>query len=45
MSRAKQEVKKGVQMNGHTIWQAQEIKLLRVILDVNLQFSEQINRY
>ena len=38
MSRAKQEVKKEVHIDGHTIRQAQDIKLLGVILDVNLQF-------
>ena len=44
MSRAKQEVKKEVHIDGHTIRQAQEIKLLGVILDVNLQFSEDIKQ-
>ena len=44
MSRAKQEVKKEVHIDGHTIRQAQEIKLLGVILDVNLQFSEHIKQ-
>ena len=41
---AKQEVKKAVQIDGNTIRQAQEIKLLGVILDVNLQFSEHIKQ-
>ena len=44
MSRAKQEVKKAVHINGHTIRQAEEIKLLGVILDVNVQFSEHIKQ-
>ena len=43
-SRAKQEVKKAVHIDGHTIGQAQEIKLLGVILDVNLQFSEHVKQ-
>ena len=41
MSRAKQEVKKEVHIDGYTIQWAQDIKLLGVILDVNLQFLEQ----
>ena len=44
MSRAKQEVKKAVHINGHTIRQAEEIKLLGVIVDVNVQFSEHIKQ-
>ena len=44
MSRAKQEVKKAVHIDGHTIRQVQEIKLLGVILFVNLQFSEHIKQ-
>ena len=44
MSRAKQEVKKAVHIDGHTIRQAQDVKLLGVILDLNLQFSEHIKR-
>ena len=44
MSRAKREVKKAVHIDGHTIRQAQEVKLLGVILDLNLQFSEHIKR-
>ena len=44
MSRAKQEVKKEVHINGHTIRQAQEINLMGVTLDVNLQFSEHIKQ-
>ena len=39
-----QEVKKVVHINGHKIQQAQELKLLGVILDVNLQFSENIKQ-
>ena len=39
-----QEVKKVVHINGHKILQAQELKLLGVILDVNLQFSEHIKQ-
>ena len=41
---AKQEVKKAVHIDGHTIRQAREIKLLGVIPDVNLQFSEHIKQ-
>ena len=41
MSRAKQEVKKEVHIDGCTIQWVQDIKLLGVILDVNLQFLEQ----
>ena len=44
MSRAKQEVKKAVHIDGHTIRRVQEIKLLGVILFVNLQFSEHIKQ-
>ena len=44
MSRAKQEVKKAVHINSHTIRQAEEIKLLGVILDVNVQFLEHIKQ-
>ena len=44
MSRAKKEVKKAVPIDSHTIRQAQEIKLLGVILDVNLQFLEHIKQ-
>ena len=44
MSRAKQEVKKVVHIDGRTVGQAQEIKLLGVIIDVNLQFSEHIKQ-
>ena len=39
-----QEVKKAVHIDGHKIQQAQEIKLLGVMLDVNLQFSEHIKQ-
>ena len=39
-----QEVKKAVHIDGHKIQQAQELKLLGVILDVNLQFSEHIKQ-
>ena len=35
---------KAVHIDNHTIGQAQEIKLLGVILDVNLQFSEHIKQ-
>ena len=38
------EVKKAVHIDGHEIQQAQELKLLEVILDVNLQFSEHIKQ-
>ena len=44
MSRAKQEIKKAVHIDGHIVGQDQEIKLLGVILDVNLQFSERIKQ-
>ena len=44
MSRAKEEVKKAVPIDSHTIRQAQEIKLLGVILYVNLQFLEHIKQ-
>ena len=44
MSRAKREVKKAVHIDGHTIRQAQEVKLRGLILDLNLQFSEHIKR-
>ena len=44
MSRAKQEVKKAVHIDGHTIRQARDVKLLGVILDLNLQFWEHIKR-
>ena len=36
--------KRCTSIDGHTIRQAQEIKLLGVILDVNLQFSEHIKQ-
>ena len=35
---------KAVHIDDHTIRQAQEIKLLGVILDINLQFSEHIKK-
>ena len=39
-----QEVKKAVHIDDHKIQQAQELKPLGVILDVNLQFSEHIKQ-